>query len=806
MGKKMKIARNNLLHGEKGLILPLVMVLLLLVDVLIPPLMGYVSQSARSQQSKSGSSGDLYAADAGVEDALWQIKYNHLDDTFPAYNLYNYTATWSYYLTTPVNDKDVNVTISNVWIPMNITAPSPSQAQTIIDDQRLVVAGNTVGASTGTGNNTYIYQINLTYYPKAGENLNVTRIGVWLPPGFTYYSNSTYKSSLEDNATAPYYKVPRVIDWAGDQNGTAIWDYSPPVSSPVAFSSFPGVNPSEYPRVTTIRFRYKDEKGKGEHPRAVAWMETSGVSDLTYAWDADQKVYRIDTVAGSISVQAYTVKTETRELGAATNGDYVATGNSLMIDTPPIDTTYGIRDTLLTESSSTVSAIPSTADVSAAYLYWSAWLNSSLFLDSCSDINTNWRKEGSGSWDWAVSSGTFRGHHSSGGNDQRYFTMKNKVNLSGLTPGSVTINWQQWESGTLEPDDALQFEFSKDDGAHWDGLITAFAGEIGSARVNFYYVVPEEYLNTEFRMRFYLKGFADSGEYCYIDNIAVPQGDIRVKFKIDGNTTYFDANGVPTKGNQEIVADTTQVLRNYDDVGSPNGFSYACYKDVTALVRTFCKATNGNATYTVNGVAGNTGNQWSYAGWSLVIIYTSPETEGHQLYLYDKFLYAHNNTDLDFDNDGKYGATITGFIVPEMIPGEVNAAGITCFIGEGDVVWPGDFLALNAPSNYWGTPTSNPWSIPQTYKLWDGTTSTGNSSSNSNNVWNGKSVGMSADGVDIDTFHVTWTSGLLHQSDSSAHIDIPTTDDSFNVVYIILSFRSKTTSGGTISYLIRRSE
>jgi hypothetical protein len=61
---------------------------------------------------------------------------------------------------------------------------------------------------------------------------------------------------------------------------------------------------------------------------------------------------------------------------------------------------------------------------------------------------------------------------------------------------------------------------------------------------------------------------------------------------------------------------------------------------------------------------------------------------------------------------------------------------------------------------------------------------------------------MSADGVDIDTFYVTWESGLLEPGDTSAQIDINTGTDIWNLVYMIVSFRSEVTSGGTISYIV----
>jgi hypothetical protein len=159
---------------------------------------------------------------------------------------------------------------------------------------------------------------------------------------------------------------------------------------------------------------------------------------------------------------------------------------------------------------------------------------------------------------------------------------------------------------------------------------------------------------------------------------------------------------------------------------------------------------------------------------------------------------------------------------------------MTMFVGEGDAFIdghptvtdrPSDFVAFNAPQDYWDA-TPHPRDIPNSYKLWDGIDEddyAGDfSSSNadnqpgptppsshqwyggdSNNVWNGHSTLFNADGVDVDTFYVPWDSGMLAAGQTSAHIDIYTYTDNWNLIYIIMSFRSKTTIGGTLSYLIR---
>ena len=111
-------------------------------------------------------------------------------------------------------------------------------------------------------------------------------------------------------------------------------------------------------------------------------------------------------------------------------------------------------------------------------------------------------------------------------------------------------------------------------------------------------------------------------------------------------------------------------------------------------------------------------------------------------------------------------------------------------------------LSLSKLPKITGTILPHPEDIPDSYKLWDGISCDDNSSSSPNNVWNGRSSVTSADGIDVDTFTIPWDSGALSTGDSTAHIDMYTGQDNWNLVYIIMSFRSKTTYGGALSYLI----
>jgi hypothetical protein len=174
--------------------------------------------------------------------------------------------------------------------------------------------------------------------------------------------------------------------------------------------------------------------------------------------------------------------------------------------------------------------------------------------------------------------------------------------------------------------------------------------------------------------------------------------------------------------------------------------------------------------------------QFSYAAWSLFIVYSSPETQGHQLYLYDDFAHAEMGENLDFDGDGQPGGTIGGFIAPEAIRDEAHAARLTCFVGEGDDVYNGDYIRLND------------------VKLWDGTTTGGNSQSSPNDVWNEHSAGLAQSGIDVDTFTVPYPTIL--PGDVSAEVDLQAYEY-WSLIYIILSFRSDIVPASTVSYLVR---
>ena len=400
---------------------------------------------------------------------------------------------------------------------------------------------------------------------------------------------------------------------------------------------------------------------------------------------------------------------------------------------------------------------------------------------------------------WTVNSGEFQGQGSTNMSaDARTLTLKNPLNLSTYAPGTVVLSWTQSDyesSGSLSATDTFYYALSGDNGTTWSSNIIAFQDDISEA--TFYALIPASYLTSQFKIRFYYN-FATSVKYVRMDNIAAyyMPPDTDCSFAINGEQVYFDAGGSPQAGSGNITASFSAVLVNQAGTDAA-GYSYACYKDVSALVKKYPVVPgeqhhNGNYNFTVGGVLADTGEYVSYAGWSLIIIYSNPSTAGRYIYLNDIhniFAFDPGSTNLDFDNDGIAGGDISGFLFPEPIRDKYGniidptAAKITCFVGEGDGIYTGDTLKITGQQS-------------GTYKYLI------NSASPSNNVWNGAAPGCSYPGVDVDTFIILWADGIFMPKDTSVHLDMDSGTDAWNLIYIIMSVRSETVTSGTGHYTL----
>ncbi len=795
MRKTLKFIRSRFLSDETGMALIIVLVLLLMGSLTILPVLAHLSTALKTGVKYEGKSNELYAADAGIEDAIWRIKYDFMG---LSYDPYDYETVWSYETET-VNGVTANVTIQNIWVS---TEPplSAAEARAIAESNKLIVVG-TAGATPGEP-----YSIKIDFTPAEGDNLTVKSLGVWLPQGFEYVEESCSLHPDELDPPAPHHPdSENVTTCDGGQAVVWIYDEDYPL-----FAEFPGVDPDAELMSLEFTFEYDPPAtNPNSMPTAIAWITTGmdpgsfgypNPNDVPISWDVDTRIFEITSDAGDTSIQAFSSKCELRQMGDAMSGDYVAIGNSLLAnDDPSWWDTY--RETWYTPSSVTLDSIPADADVVAAYLYWAGWFNEARkeieWSDGCSSFSPNWDPAPDSSWDDSES--YFRGSEYTFG-EERELPMDSTITIplgqyAGWT--AVSVNWEHWETGNVESDDGLDFAISANDGATWSDYESAFRNEVNSAKA-FEYVIPNEYLTDDFKLKFKLIGFTNSDDgYCCIDNVAI-------KVMYPDTDVHFEIGSDPNGYSGNITAERSYVMRN--ELSGPYGFSYACTKNVSALVKTYPVVEGeahhtGNAIYTIDDVGADNGrypstsddSHLAFAGWSLIIVYASPNTAGHYLYIRDNNFAFHPGTDgnLDFDDDPSYpGGVITDFVVPEPIKDrdgnviETLAARLTCFIVEGDERWSPEHITVTGQQSEVSKNLSNPES-PES------------------NVWNGKSYpGTFKEGVDIDTFELLWADGVLTPGDNMLYVDLVSNQDAWNLVYFIISIRSETVTGGTTHYVI----
>jgi len=105
----MKTNMKRLIRDERGNVLTLVLILLVVGGLILTPLLGLMSTGLVSGTVYERKMDDYYAADGGVEDAIWRLQTNSL--TFDAGN-YSYPEPLS------VNERSVEVAIYRYdWNP-----------------------------------------------------------------------------------------------------------------------------------------------------------------------------------------------------------------------------------------------------------------------------------------------------------------------------------------------------------------------------------------------------------------------------------------------------------------------------------------------------------------------------------------------------------------------------------------------------------------------------------------------------------------------------------------------------------------
>jgi hypothetical protein len=111
----MKIAVKRLIGDEKGVAMVLALVLLLIGGLITAPLLSYMGTGLLTGEVYETRTAELYAADAGVEDAVWKIQ--NKDGYLPC----SPSSPDKNYTITDINGEGVEVNIASVFAVNNIT-------------------------------------------------------------------------------------------------------------------------------------------------------------------------------------------------------------------------------------------------------------------------------------------------------------------------------------------------------------------------------------------------------------------------------------------------------------------------------------------------------------------------------------------------------------------------------------------------------------------------------------------------------------------------------------------------------------
>jgi len=111
----MKIAVKKLIRDETGAALAMALILLLIGGLITAPLLSYMGTGILAGEVYEARTAELYAVDAGVEDAVWKIQ--HSDGYLPC----SPGSPPRNYTITDINGKDVDITITSVALYQGTT-------------------------------------------------------------------------------------------------------------------------------------------------------------------------------------------------------------------------------------------------------------------------------------------------------------------------------------------------------------------------------------------------------------------------------------------------------------------------------------------------------------------------------------------------------------------------------------------------------------------------------------------------------------------------------------------------------------
>lgn len=195
----MKNWLSGVIREEAGLVLPAVLAMMALGSLMIVPMLKFVSTSLNAGETVQKKVEGLYAADAGIEDALWKLK-NEKPSDFP----------YSYDLPANLNEMSVSILIE---IPDTLF-DQPVEPGGHVDWMEV-----TKSVSYNSELGIYFYTMSLTNKTIPASDIKLEMILIDLPPDLEYEVGSTGGDFTSDDPDVNGDPITGI---------TLVWEFSAP--------------------------------------------------------------------------------------------------------------------------------------------------------------------------------------------------------------------------------------------------------------------------------------------------------------------------------------------------------------------------------------------------------------------------------------------------------------------------------------------------------------------------------------------------------------------------------------------------